>query len=106
MRTVINREIVSLLAVLVPVLAAIWVMNQGLRTELKEGLGQVRVEIQQVRAELKTDINQLRTELKEEINDLRQDVTSLSERVSRLEGTMAVIKDAFLGRNAVSENLL
>jgi len=53
----------------------------------------------ELRSEFRSEIESLRSEFRAEIRDLRDRLTSLGERVSRLEGRVDLLIKAFLGFN-------
>jgi gas vesicle protein len=72
---------------------------EDVRNELDSARKELRKEIEGVREELKKEIESVREELKGEIDGLRKDVLDIRDRVSRLEGQMALFVRLFIAFN-------
>ena len=88
---------------LLALVALIWFQGESLRNEIRDLRTAMRTEIGDLRTEVHTDIGDLRTEVhsdivalrtevRTDIGDLRGEVGDLSERVAKLEVTVARIE--------------
>ena len=81
------------------------VMLQGLireaatKSDVESAKNELRVEIDKVRTELKAEIDALRSEVREEIRRLEMRISSLEQRVARLEGSMSLFIKLFIAFN-------
>jgi len=81
------------------------VMLQGLireaatKSDVESAKNEIRVEIDKVRTELKAEIDALRSEVREEIRRLEMRISSLEQRVARLEGSMSLFIKLFIAFN-------
>jgi archaellum component FlaC len=73
--------------------------RKELRKEIESAREELRKEIEGMRNELKKEIESVRGELKGEIDGLRKDVLDIRDRVSRLEGQMALFVRLFIAFN-------
>ncbi|RLE58031.1 MAG: hypothetical protein DRJ40_01520 [Thermoprotei archaeon] len=53
----------------------------------------------ELRNEFRSEIEKLRSEFRDEIRDVRRELSSLSERVARLEGRVDLLIKVFIGFN-------
>ena len=91
---------------LLALVALIWFQGESLRNEIRDLRGEVgelrgevgdlrtemHTEVGDLRTEMHTDIGDLRIEMRTETGDLRGEVGDLSERVAKLEVTVARIE--------------
>jgi archaellum component FlaC len=72
---------------------------ESVKNELRKEIEDVRNELDSTRKELRKEIESVRGELKGEIDGLRKDILDIRDRVSRLEGQMALFVRLFIAFN-------
>jgi len=81
------------------------VMLQGLlrevatKSDVESTRNELRAEIEALRKELRAEIEALRSEFREEVKSLEARISSLEQRVARLEGSISLFIKLFIAFN-------
>jgi len=81
------------------------IMLQGLlrevatKSDVESTRNELRAEIEALRKELRTEIEALRSEFREEVKSLEARISSLEQRVARLEGSISLFIKLFIAFN-------